>query len=87
MNREPSYTNARRVLPPTLLRAVQSRWTGLLWIPARRRRRVKTRLQELRNRRILQARRKGLSLRALARLFLLSKERIRQIVGRVQSGD
>jgi Mor family transcriptional regulator len=76
-----AYSNAAQVLPPTLLSQVQKHFDGgLLWVPARARRRAKTRDHVDRNRRIVDGHRRGISVRVLAERYALSRVRIRQIL-------
>lgn len=77
----PAYANAQKVLPRALLREVQRHFEGgLLWVPARRRQRRKTRTDSERNRNIALDNRRGATIRSLAEKYGLSKERIRQIL-------
>jgi Mor family transcriptional regulator len=74
------HANAKDVLPPRLLLALQKYWQGSLWIPVTRARRRKTGKDAERNRRIVRAYGRGMSMRRLGQSFSLSQERIRQIV-------
>jgi Mor family transcriptional regulator len=77
----PFYANAREALPRELLAQVQRHFEGgLLWIPVRARRRLKTSVDLERNLRIVRERRCGASTRFLAQKYGLSEERVRQIV-------
>ena len=79
--RMPSYANASDALPRELLAQVQQHFEGgLLWVPARTRRRRKTRVDVERNRQIVHEKQAGASTRSLAEKFGLSEERVRQIV-------
>jgi Mor family transcriptional regulator len=79
--RSVAYANAKNVLPGTLLRKVQAYFQGgLLWIPPIARRRLKTRKDAERNRRIFRDKAKGLSTTLLAEKYGLSEERIRQVL-------
>ncbi len=78
-----AYANARDVLPRPLLKKIQERFEGgLLWIPARARRRRKTREAAARDLQIRDERRGGASIPDLSRKYGLSEERIRQITRR-----
>jgi Mor family transcriptional regulator len=75
------YANAREILPAEILEALQRHFEGgLMWVPARERRRRKTEEQADRNRRILRDHRRGAGTSALAGRYGLSTERIRQIL-------
>jgi len=75
-----NYSNARVILPPALLRRVQTYANGLLWVPSPTRRRIKTAGDAARNTRILRDRARGRSIRWLARKYRLSPTRIHEIV-------
>jgi DNA-directed RNA polymerase sigma subunit (sigma70/sigma32) len=75
------YANARHVLPRKLLEQVQRYFPGgLLWVPPRRRRRLKTRHLEGRDQRLQKDAQKGISIGELSRKYGLSRERVRQIL-------
>ncbi len=70
----PRYANARDVLPPELLCAVQQHFTGLLWIPAG------TRLYAVRRKLVLVLRDQGVHTQEIAQLAGVTPRRVRQIL-------
>jgi predicted transcriptional regulator len=68
------YANAKDVLPPELLRAVQEQFTGLLWVPG------DTCFYLERRRLVLALKNQGISTREIARLSGITPRRVRQIV-------
>ena len=68
------YANAKDVLPPELLRAVQEQFTGLLWVPG------DTCFYQERRRLVLALKSQGISTREIARLSGVTPRRVRQIV-------
>ncbi len=77
------YKNAYEVLPEELIRKLQSIYTGPVWIPAVKRRRIKTEARE-RDRKIMRLYMEGKSIREIAEEVFLCPERVRQII---RSGD
>lgn len=76
-----SYSNAKDILPPGLLRQLQEHFQGgLLWVPPLKPGAARARYLEARNRRIAADRRRGKSIAALGAAYGLTAERIRQIV-------
>ena len=76
-----NYANAKDVLPPELLAAVQSYHTGHLWVPPNGTNEDKERQQE-RDRLILALRAEGLTGREIAERMILSERRVWQILYR-----
>ena len=74
------YRNARDVLPEELVRRLQSIHTGLVWIPAVKRRTIKSNGKEERNRKIVTLYLGGKAIREISKEFFLSNERVRQII-------
>jgi predicted transcriptional regulator len=68
------YANAKDVLPPELLRAVQEQFTGLLWVPG------DTCFYRERRRLVLALKNQGISTREIALLSGITPRRVRQIV-------
>ena len=67
------YANAKDVLPPDLLHAVQEHFTGLLWVPS------DTCFYHERRRLVLALKGQGISTREIARLSGVTPRRVRQI--------
>lgn len=74
------FANARKVLSERLLKAVQKRHVGMLWVPSPERVRLKTKTLPDRNARMREARRRGETIRAIAAKFLLSAARVHEVV-------
>ncbi len=68
------YANAKDVLPPELLRAIQEHFTGLLWVPS------DTCFYHERRKLVLALKDQGISTREIARLSGVTPRRVRQIV-------
>jgi predicted transcriptional regulator len=68
------YANAKKVLPPELLRSVQGHFTGLLWVPST------TSAHHKRRMLVLALKDQGTSTREIARLSGITRRRVRQIV-------
>jgi len=81
-----SYKNAYEVLPEELIRKLQSIYTGPVWIPAVKKRRIKTEAQE-RDRRILEMHTQGRSIKEIAEAVFLCEERVRQIIKQKRGKD
>jgi len=76
----PKYANASEVLPRKLMSQLRRYFEGgLLWVPSETAP-PRVRDREARDREIAEARKRGSSLRELAEKYLLTEERIRQIV-------
>jgi len=73
------YANAKDVLPPELLRAVQEHFIGLLWVPS------DTCFYHERRRLVLALKEQGISTREIARLSGVTPRRVRQIVATTHS--
>lgn len=80
------YKNAREVLPEELLRKLQGIYTGPVWIPAIKRRRIKTKGMDERDENIREMHRQGRTVAEIAEVVLLSRERVRQIIRRTDDG-
>jgi len=74
-----NYANARDVLPPDLLEAVQRYHTGHLWVPPNESDEEKERQRE-RDRLILALRGEGLTGREIAERMNLTERRVWQIL-------
>ncbi len=73
------YANAKDVLPPELLREVQKRVTGLLWVPSNRQ------FYVLRRRLVLALKDQGVVTREIAKLAGVTPRRVRQILAKASS--
>jgi predicted transcriptional regulator len=67
------YANAKDVLPPDLLRAVQEHFTGLMWVPS------DTCFYHERRRLVLALKEQGISTCEIAKLSGVTPRRVRQI--------
>mgnify|MGYP006284922735 CR=1 FL=1 len=76
------YRNGKSVLPPDLFEKAARHYHGLVWIPHRRPRRIKTVGNGKRNRRIIRKYGEGKPLSRISEEECLCLERIRQIVKR-----
>ena len=74
----PRYANARDVLPPELLCAVQQHFTGLLWIPA------ETDLYAVRRKLVLALGDQGVHTQEIAQLVGVTPRRVRQILAQAR---
>ena len=82
------YRNARDVLPDELVRKLQSIHIGLVWVPAVKRRAIKSNGKEERNRKITELYSGGKAIKEISKEFLLSNERVRQIIkGDLKNGS
>ena len=77
------YKNAYEVLPEELVKKLQSIYTGPVWIPALKKRRIKTEAYE-RDEKILKLYRDGKSIREISLAVFLCMERVRQIIRRAE---
>jgi len=68
------YANAKDVLPPELLHAVQEHFTGLLWVPG------DTCFYHERRRLVLALKDQGISTHEIARLSGVTTRRVNQIL-------
>ena len=75
------YANARDVLPPELLCAIQQHFAGLLWIPAG------THLYAVRRKLVLALRDQGVHTREIAQLAGVTTRRVRQILVRARDAE
>ena len=75
------YANARDVLPPELLCAIQQHFAGLLWIPAG------THLYAVRRKLVLALRDQGVHTREIAQLAGVTPRRVRQILARARDAE
>ena len=69
-----AYANASEVLPPDLLKAVQSHYTGLLWVPS------PNKYFEDRRKLVLTLRQQNVPVREIAQLAGVSVRRVNQIL-------
>ena len=79
------YKNAYEVLPEELVKKLQRIYTGPVWIPAVKKKRIKTDAHE-RDLRIWEMHRQGTPIEEIAEMIFLCKERVRQIIKK-QRGD
>jgi DNA-binding NarL/FixJ family response regulator len=79
------YRNAYEVLPTELVETLQSIYTGPVWIPAVRKRRIKSEARK-RDEDIMRLYRDGKSIKEIAETVPLCPERIRQIIRRYDDG-
>lgn len=73
-------------MPEELIKKLQSIYTGPVWIPAVRKKRIKTEADE-RDRRILEMHRQGKPIEEIAEMVFLCKERVRQIIKNERGKD
>jgi DNA-binding NarL/FixJ family response regulator len=79
------YRNAHEVLPEELVKKLQRIYTGPVWIPAVRKRRIKSEARK-RDEDIMRLYRDGKSIKEIAETVPLCLERIRQIIRRYDDG-
>ena len=72
------YANARYVISPEILSALQQEYTGLLWVPK------PVRAAEERAQDVLRLKNKGLSTARIAELVGVTPRRVRQIVAKAR---
>ena len=77
----PRYANARDVLPPELLCAVQQHFAGLLWVPA------ETHLYAARRKLVLALRDQGVHTQEISQLAGVTTRRVRQILAQARDAE
>lgn len=78
------YKNAHEVLPENLIKKLQRIYTGSVWVPQIKRRKIKMKGIEERDKKIFKLYSQGKSLNKISKEVFLCKERIRQIIKKIR---